>query len=245
MSKNLKWFFASVTMVVFWCPAVFALIGAEAEAPDALALRYPEVVRLQGRSEVCTGTIVGPRVVLSAAHCATLTDSYFVYNGRRYSVQFSASAAYQSKEHDVAVAITDRDIVNARYAEIGQGVRHGSVLTLAGYGCTKRGGRAGSLHIGLTKVIGMDSDHILSFLPKGGVLCQGDSGGPAFLREGGRNVVVAVNSAGDIKNINLHVRLDSSLSRGFLRSIADKFAVSICGVTTICGARAMASNDKP
>jgi hypothetical protein len=133
--------------------------------------------------------------------------------------------------------MTDRDIEGARYAEIGAGLRHGSTIFLAGYGCTKRGGPTGSLHLGQTKVIGMDDDHVLSFQPSGGVLCQGDSGGPAFIKEKGRHVVVAVNSAGDIKDVNVNVRLDSAASRGFLRNVAAKFKVAICGVSKICARR--------
>ena len=216
------------------CPAA-AVIGAVVDRDlGQLTAEFPEVVRLQSKTEVCTGTIIGPRAILSAAHCADLEHAFVEHRGVKYNLSFARSADYAAHEHDVAVAITDRDIVGARYAEIGAGLRHGSALLLAGYGCTRRGGPSGSLHLGRTRVIGMDDDHVLSFEPKGGVLCQGDSGGPAFMKTNGRNVVVAVNSAGDIKDINVNVRLDSATSRGFLKAVAAKFKVAICGISKTC-----------
>lgn len=223
--------------LLVWVLDASAVIGATADRSDKLHKKFPEIVRLQSDAEVCTGTIVGPRVVLSAAHCADLKNSFFVYKGERYPVKFALSREYKKKEHDVAVALTTRDIKDAEFGTIGSGLRHGSKLLFAGYGCTQRGGRPGDLRLGTTKVIGMDEDHVLSFSPGGAVLCQGDSGGPVFLREGDQDLVVAVNSAGDIKNINLKVRLDSPLSRGFLKRVADHFKVAICGITTACAKR--------
>lgn len=220
----------------FNCGAVIA--ADESRDERALHAEYPEVVKLQSKTEVCTGTLIGPRAILSAAHCADLKNSFVEYAGQRYRLRYVRSAGYPRREHDVAVAIADRDIDGARIAKIGRGLHHGSVITLAGYGCTRRGGPSGPLHLGRTKVIGMDEDHVLSTQPKGAVLCQGDSGGPAFMKENGHNVVVAVNSAGDIRDINLNVRLDSPASRGFLKAVAEKFKVAICGISRTCGERA-------
>lgn len=215
-------------------PRAAAVIGAEKVDAAQVSRRFPGVVRLRAGREVCTGTIVGPRVVLSAAHCASVNNPYFDYDGQRYRVSYSSSPAYRDRQHDVAVALTDRDIAGARFAEIGGELRHGSRIEFVGFGCTRAGGAAGSLHAGTTTVIGLDRDHALSFARDGGVLCQGDSGGPAFVREGGRDLVAAVNSAGDIRKVNLNVRLDSELSREFLKKTAARFKVTICGVTKAC-----------
>lgn len=219
----------STAALLTWGFSTHALIGANSELPN-----LPEVVRIQAGNEVCTGTIIGPRVVLSAAHCADLPNPYFEYKGERYDVTFASSSAYKEYEHDIAVALTTKTIKDASFGTIGHGLRHGSLLVLAGFGCTRPGGKSGALHTGSTRVIGMDQDHVLSFSEKGSVLCQGDSGGPAFLREKGKNVVVAINSAGNIKNVNVNVRLDSDLSRDFLKIVAERFKVGICGVTMPC-----------
>lgn len=232
MSYKTRWGLAAALLAWVW--EAGAVIGAVPAAPEVLQKNFPEIVRIQSGKEVCTGTIVGPRAVLSAAHCAALKNAFFEYRGQRYKITFASSQDYKAKEHDVAVAVTGRDIEGASFGSIGKGLRHGSTLYLAGYGCTERGGKSGALHMGAAKVIGMDEDHILSFSKNGGVLCQGDSGGPAFVRENGKHVLVAVNSAGDIQNINVNVRLDSALSLGFLKRVAERFKVAICGVTAVC-----------
>lgn len=220
--------------VILWFFQAEALIGASSEPSERVGRRFPEVVQLRSRTEVCTGTIVGPRVVLSAAHCADLKSAYFVYQDQRYEVKFTTSGDYTAKEHDVAVALTTREIKGAHPIAIGSGMKHGSRLTLAGFGCTVKGGATGRLHMGDTRVIGMDNDHVLSSSKDGSVLCAGDSGGPAFLAEGTTHTLVAVNMAGDIQNVNLNVRLDSQLSQSFLRKVADRFRVAICGITMRC-----------
>lgn len=189
----------------------WALINGRAAA-------WPEVVRLQADGEkVCTGTIIGPRTVVSAAHCATADSPFFIYNGEKYEVRYLKSGG-EEQGHDVALALTDRSIKGAIFARLGQGLKHGVKVLMAGFGCTARGGKPSDLHAGENKVIGLDEDHVLAASPGGSVLCEGDSGGPVFLTDGVKRWLVGVNSLSDISKINVNVRLDSRLSRAFLRT---------------------------
>ncbi len=210
-------------------PLAWGLIGGK------VSDMFPEVVRLQAGKKVCTGTIVGPRAVLSAAHCVTASadDPHFVYNGKTYRVTYFASPE-SSKGHDIALAITNEKIKNARFAHFGNGIKHGMKITMAGFGCTKKGGVPGLLHIGSSLVIGMDQDHILSALPGGGVLCEGDSGGPSFANEGNERRLVAVSSLSDIAKININVRTDSALSYAFFKAASIAKQIEICGINAEC-----------
>ncbi len=208
--------------VAFLSARSHAVIGGRASGD------FPEIVKLQAGEKVCTGTIIGPRAVLSAAHCATSESPHFTFGGEQYRVRYVRSAS-----HDLSLAITDRDITGARGMEIGGGVKHGEPIAVAGFGCTKKGGAPGAMHVGFTKVIGMDEDHLLSVAKDGGALCEGDSGGPAIVRVGKKFLLVAVNSLSDIRRVNINVRMDSESSRRFLRQAALEHKLTIFGLTQI------------
>jgi secreted trypsin-like serine protease len=195
---------------------------------------YPEVVRLQADgAKVCTGTIIGPQTIVSAAHCATSDAPFFVYNGEKYPVRYIASGG-QAQGHDIALAVTDKKIKGAIFARLGQGLRHGVKILMAGFGCTHKGGKPGALRSGENRVIGMDEDHVLAASRDGSVLCEGDSGGPAFVMDGVKRRLVGVSSLSDISKININVRLDSKLSRAFLAAAAKIYRLEICGITKDC-----------
>lgn len=201
--------------------AIAVLYGGPASALiNGETAQWPEVVRMEaGGEKVCTGTIIGPRTVISAAHCVTGDSPFFNYNGERYEVRYLKSSG-EAAGHDIALAVTDRSIKGAVFARLGKGLRHGVKVLIAGFGCTVRGGKPGALHTGVNKVIGMDDDHVLAASPGGSVLCEGDSGGPIYLTDGIVRWLVGVNSLSDISKINVNVRLDSRLSRAFLETAA-------------------------
>lgn len=219
--------FALLALLALFSGRSWALInGAE--------VAFPEVVRLEdGGKKVCTGTIIGPRTIVSAAHCVTGNSPFFMYNGRKYPVRFIASAD-EKQGHDIALAVTDITIRGAIFARFGQGLKHGVKILMAGFGCTSKGGKPGTLHAGENKVIGLDDDHLLAASPDGSVLCEGDSGGPAFITDGVKRWLVGVSSLSDISKININVRLDSPLSHAFLKTAARLNSLEICGVTKDC-----------
>ncbi|HMN68064.1 MAG TPA: trypsin-like serine protease [Bdellovibrionales bacterium] len=209
----------------FGAQGAFAVIGGQEST------LFPEVVKLRSGERVCSGTIIGPRTIISAAHCATRENPYFEYMGRRYDVKYLSST---DRGHDIALAVTESNIAGAIIAKLGRGIKHGTKMLIAGFGCTAKGGKPGGLHVGATKVVGMDDDHILSTSKNGGVLCDGDSGGPAFIHDGREAILVAVNSLSDIRHLNINVRLDSVLSYDFLNRMAKVHRLTICGLNGGC-----------
>jgi hypothetical protein len=199
----------SYVLIALFGVSSHALIGGQPAAG------FPEIVELRSGERVCTGTIVGKRAVLSAAHCANTESPYFRHLGKKYSVRYVKS---KSADADLSLAITEGDIEGAQAMRIGASPKHGEPILLAGFGCTVKGGKpGGTLYAGLSRIVGMDQEHLLSAAKGGSVLCEGDSGGPALARENGQLRVVAVNSLGNLKNLNVNVRLDSKASLEFLR----------------------------
>lgn len=216
-----------------------ALINGKPVEPGT----FKDVVRIQTGSAGCSATVVGPKVVVTAAHCGGEgATSQFKLNGKTYSGKIDRSAIYPRQDHDVAVIITTQEIPEnevGKYAIVKGTVQVGTEVTLLGYGCTRPGGGGGNdgvLRIGQTKVTGFSGYDFVSSSPGGAALCFGDSGGPAFIFEGDKHYLVGVNSKGNIRNTNYNAYLASSTSKDFFTEMAKKHSVEICGINRDCGA---------
>lgn len=216
---------------------------------------FPEVIRIKQNSATCSAAVVGPRVVLTAAHCSTPEgeivpisndeDYLFEIAAVPYRARCTLSPAYRSGDHDMALCLVDRD-VRVAYATLSPRVPQiGETVTIAGYGCTRGvpspgGGNNGELKAGDVRVTDVPGDVPGSywFTTVGNVAaCFGDSGGPVFekVQRGQPHVIVGVVSRGNIKNLSLLTSVGLRLSKGFMVEFAEAHAVDICGVTKQCG----------
>jgi hypothetical protein len=200
---------------------------------------FDQVVRIKTNGAGCTATIVGARVIITAAHCGeTGKEAKFRFDGEEYTAKLTQSPLYPTKDLDVSVGILDKDIIGANPASIGGKAVIGEEITLLGYGCTKTdgtGGNDGVLRIGKAKITGWAGTYdIVSSTPGGAALCFGDSGGPAFLENSGKFELLGINSKGNIKDTNYNSRLDHKDSLDFLKKIAKDNKVDICGVNANC-----------
>lgn len=195
---------------------------------------WDHVIKIQTGSAGCSATIVGPEVIITAAHCANNgSTSTFTYNGKKYSAKMTRSPLYPRKDHDICVGKLEEPI-KSDYATIGGENVKGKTLTILGYGCTKPGGGGndGKLRKGDATIIGFSQFDAVS--TNGSALCYGDSGGPEFLLEKGLYLLSAINSKGNIKTTNYGARLDLKESQDFLKDYAAKNKVDICGINKVC-----------
>ena len=206
----------------------------------ALAGEYPEIVQIRTGNALCTATLIGPRVIITAAHCAeTGETSRFAYDGQQYSAVITRSPLYPDPDHDLALGLLNSPI-SMRFANIGGTPGLSEDFILTGYGCTDSdgGGSDGVLRIGDSTVVGFDGYDFISKRIDGAALCFGDSGGPAYVDMDDpfveRHVFLGVNSKGNIIDTSLITRTDHPDSESFMRRWADGNNVEICGVNRNC-----------
>jgi secreted trypsin-like serine protease len=174
----------------------------------------------------CSGTLIDPRLVLTAAHC--LYDS----RGRRLGglvfgnedevleVDFSTIDGYRPGSsgpwNDIALlhlsdAASTAPISIARVAP-----RAAQRVSVVGYGVTRAtgphtgvgGGTRRSATVSLSAV----DERELSYVAEPRGACYGDSGGPLLFRSGGRERVVGVTSRGtqvDCQGTEIATRVDA------------------------------------
>lgn len=187
----------------------------------------------------CTGTIIGEEVVATAAHCVETDQRVsFTFKGAVYGGKGYQNPLYKTKDHDLAIVLTDSKLVDAKPMSLTFDTipRKESVL-LAGYGCTRKGGTGGNdgiLRAGNAVVIGLAGthDYLIDSGSAGAAACFGDSGGPTFQQTEGNPLRLAgIISKGDIKTLTLSVRHDLQDSKDFYESVERRFNTAICGLS--------------
>ena len=188
----------------------------------------------------CSGTLIAPRVFLTAAHCGegdrvrVTFDSAYQNGDKVYAGTWHADPLYggaQSDPHDIAVVVLDTAprITPARLPAAGSLSNLSSTqqFTSVGYGAHEVTNSPGGHEYLYDDVRMVATGTLNSINPSwlrismnpstgNGGTCYGDSGGPNFL--GSTNVIAAITITGDAicRSTNVDYRLDTASARTFL-----------------------------
>lgn len=151
----------------------------------------------------CTGALVSPHVVLTAAHCDVEPGDRFVVgadvehpSAEAVVVEYRRNLAWVGTIHDHGLARLDRALTGVPFA-VGASPEIGDRIQAVGYGVTQPGVTSNTQRWWVSEEVVEARNNWFS-VDGGGVhgVCKGDSGGPALAdREG--LVIVGTVSQGE------------------------------------------------
>jgi hypothetical protein len=176
-------------------PAAAIVGGAESSGP----LARSAVMVLNSRGGVCSGVVIAPDVVLTAAHCVAGSGEFRIHwradDGEPVLISPAArvihplfvsnSVAERRRSVDLALLRTPTDLPG-RFGPIALSAAapgKGEAITLAGYGVSREGdarstGIFRSVGLSVVEPYGRSTILLWASGPRGAGACEGDSGGP-------------------------------------------------------------------
>jgi secreted trypsin-like serine protease len=220
-------------LALLFCAACAAPIGSESTSivngnpdTDDAAVVALHIVSANGPSSdaLCSGTVVSPHVVLTAAHCLSTDvvgpiDHVEIFLGSNpfdptqgsdaslfvqvASTSFDPQFSANGTTHDIGVVVAAQPLaptpVPLNRDSLGSG-DVGTPVQAVGFGESNGSDptSAGPRRTVDTKILKVDDEHI----GLADVICEGDSGGPTLLTKNGQKLVAGVHSFTTVQTCN-------------------------------------------